>query len=198
MEIPDHSLPQITPEVLGKLNPDELLKLAMKLLKDLKELRDRLNQNSNNSSRPSSSIPLWEKDSYSNNAADEYTENQSSALEESQANEENKKNKKSSPVNEMNFSNLSTGIKTLTASSQEDKNIEKPTPKKPGKQKGAPGYGRTWNPEVTEEAIHCSLDTCIVCNFSLGQINKVPYTQYNQGVLLIPDVLNWILWYCAV
>ena len=66
MEIPDYSLLQITPEVLVKLNPDfELLKLSVKLLKDLKELHDRLNQNPNNSSRPSSSIPPWEKDNYS-------------------------------------------------------------------------------------------------------------------------------------
>ena len=61
MEISNHSLPQITPEVLDKLTRDELLPLSVKLLKDLKELHDRINQNPNNSSRPSSSMPTWEK-----------------------------------------------------------------------------------------------------------------------------------------
>ncbi len=72
MEIPDYSLLQITPEVLVKLNPNELLKLSVKLLKDLKESRDRLNQNSNNSSRPSSSIPPWEKGNYKNQSQDKH------------------------------------------------------------------------------------------------------------------------------
>lgn len=51
MEISKHSLPQITPEILKKLTSEELLQLSIKMLNDLKELHDRLNQNSNNSSR---------------------------------------------------------------------------------------------------------------------------------------------------
>ncbi len=35
------------------------MKLAVKLLEDLKETRERLNQNPNNSSRPPSSIEPW-------------------------------------------------------------------------------------------------------------------------------------------
>ena len=73
MEIPDYSLLQITPEVLVKLNPNELLKLSVKLLKDLKELHDRLNQNSNNSSRPSSSIHPWENTITKTKARDKNT-----------------------------------------------------------------------------------------------------------------------------
>ena len=190
MEIPDHSLLQITPEVLGKLNSDDLLKLSVKLLKDLKELHDRLNQNSNNSSRPSGSIPPWEKNNGSNKSADECTESEATESEKATAGEENKKSDQDDLSNEVSFNNLSASIKALQQSSSENINTENSSPKKPGKQKGSPGYGRTWNPGVTEEAVHCSLDICIVCNHSLDSINKVPYTQYNQIDIQLGDALQ--------
>ena len=68
MEVSKHSLPQITPEVLDKLTRDELLPLSIKLLKDLKELHDRINQTPQNSSRSSSSMPAWEKNDDSDSA----------------------------------------------------------------------------------------------------------------------------------
>src|SRR5580700_9601401 len=74
MEISNHSLPQITPEVLDKLTRDELLPLSIKLLKDLKELHDRVNQNPKNSSRPSSSMPAWEKNDNSDKSENETVE----------------------------------------------------------------------------------------------------------------------------
>jgi transposase len=190
MEIPDHSLPQITPEVLGKLNLDELLKLSVKLLKDLKESRDRLNQNSNNSSRPSGSIPPWEKDNYSKTNADECNESEATELEEAQAEEKNKKSNQNDSSNEVNFSHLITSITALKESSSENRNTEESIPKKPGKQKGSPGYGRTWNPGVTEEAIHCSLDACVVCSHSLDPLNKALYTQYNQVDIQLGNALQ--------
>ena len=61
MEVTNHSLSQITAETLDKLSHDELLYLSNKLLKDLKEARDRLNQNPSNSSKPSGSMPPWGK-----------------------------------------------------------------------------------------------------------------------------------------
>ncbi len=188
MEIPDYSLLQITPEVLVKLNPDELLKLSVKLLKDLKELHDRLNQNSNNSSRPSSSIPPWEKDNYSNENSDECIESKKTELEEAEVEEKNKRNNQNDSLNDVNSSNLSASITELKESSSG--NTEESTPKKQGKQKGSPGYGRTWNPGVTEEAIHCSLDMCIVCSNILDSINKVLYTQYNQVDIQLGNALQ--------
>lgn len=179
MEIPNHSLPQITPEVLGKLNSDELLKLSVKLLKDLKELHDRLNQNSNNSSRPSSSIPPWDKDNDRNKIADK-SRDEVTKLEESKSEEKNKRIDQDDSNNEANFHHLNARIKALNESSGQNRPNEESLPKKPGKQKGAPGYGRTWNAEATEEIIHCTLETCIVCNHSLNPTNKIPYTQYNQ------------------
>lgn len=189
MEIPNHSLPQITPEALGKLNPDELLQLSVKLLKDLKELHDRLNQNSNNSSRPSSSIPPWKKDNNSNKIADEFTESDTE-LEESQVEVKNKESDQHKSSNEVSVSHLNTNIKALNEFSSQNRTAEESIIKKPGKQKGAPGYGRTWNPKATEEIIHCTLETCIVCNHSLDPINKVSYTQYNQVDIRLGNALE--------
>lgn len=124
MEIPNHSLPQITPEVLGKLNPDELLQLSVKLLKDLKELHDRLNQNSNNSSRPSSSVPPWEKDNNSNKIADEITKSKGTELEESQAEVKNKESDQDKSSNEMSVSHLNTNIKALAEFSSQKKRLK--------------------------------------------------------------------------
>ena len=56
----------------------------------------------------------------------------------------------------------------------------KPEKKKPGKQKGTPGYGRTWNPPITEEAIYCHPSHCCICDQELDQANSVMYTSYNQ------------------
>jgi hypothetical protein len=128
MEIPNHSLPQITPEVLEKLKPDELLNLSVKLLKDLKELHDRLNQNSKNSSRPPSSAPACEKNNNSNTNAHKTAENGDKGLEESKPEEQNKENNQ----NDSNSNDLNTNIKTHKSISR---TTEKLTPKKPGETK---------------------------------------------------------------
>jgi hypothetical protein len=48
----DHSLKQLNSQYVAKLTPEELLHLSTKLLHDLKEAREQLNQNSSNSSKP--------------------------------------------------------------------------------------------------------------------------------------------------
>ena len=176
MEISKHSLPQITPDILKKLTSEELLQLSIKMLNDLKELHDRLNQNSNNSSRPPSSMPPWEKDKSGNE--NEHTENTSTEREDKTENEN--KNNQSNLSNEMNLGDLDISIKALKESFSKNKNAEESSARKPGKQKGAPGFGRTWNPKATEAAVHCALDTCVVCNTLLSPINNIPYTQFNQ------------------
>ena len=46
---------------IRSLSHENLIKLSTKLLNDLKEARDQLNQGPGNSSRPPSSQALWEK-----------------------------------------------------------------------------------------------------------------------------------------
>ncbi len=60
MKLKDHDLKQIDQEYLKGLPPEKLLEVSGKLLEDLKEARDRLNQTPENSSRPSGSFAPWE------------------------------------------------------------------------------------------------------------------------------------------
>jgi transposase len=61
MQLSDHDLKQLDDAYLGRLPTESLRGLSLKLLADLKEARERLNQNPSNSSRPPSSQgPLGE------------------------------------------------------------------------------------------------------------------------------------------
>ncbi|MBT6045226.1 MAG: IS66 family transposase, partial [Candidatus Scalindua sp.] len=63
MHLKDHDLFQIDEESIRKLgakDSEALTKLTINLLEDLVEVRNRLNQNPSNSSRPSGSMPPWE------------------------------------------------------------------------------------------------------------------------------------------
>jgi transposase len=60
MQLSDHDLKQLDDAYLGRLPMEPLRGLSSKLLADLKEARERLNQNPSNSSRPPSSQAPWE------------------------------------------------------------------------------------------------------------------------------------------
>jgi transposase len=183
MEIPNHSLPQITPEVLNKLTRDELLPLSVKLLKDLKELHDRLNQNPKNSSRPSSSMPAWGKNDDSTETIEDSTADIKSTLESEKTINDKKENEKVSPE-----LNAAQGL--LKPSTLKNDNADKPAPKKPGKQTGSVGAGRSWDPEITEVAIHCFAESCVVCNHILEIKHQRCYTQYKQVDIQLGDRFN--------
>jgi len=55
----DRDLRQINQAYIESLDIETAKKLPSKLLEDLKEARERLNQNPNNSSRPPSSTEPW-------------------------------------------------------------------------------------------------------------------------------------------
>src|SRR5512147_2783138 len=61
MHLSPHSLRQIDDAYLQSLEVDALRGLSLRLLADLKEARDRLNQGPENSSRPPSSRAPWER-----------------------------------------------------------------------------------------------------------------------------------------
>ena len=62
MHFSDHDILQLDDDYLHGLPVDPLRSLSKKLLADLKEAHDRLNQNPSNSSRPPSTRAPWEKD----------------------------------------------------------------------------------------------------------------------------------------
>ena len=61
MHLSDHDLKQLDEDYLRGLPAESLRLLSGKLLADLKEAHDRLNQNPSNSSRPPSTRPPWAK-----------------------------------------------------------------------------------------------------------------------------------------
>ena len=61
MQVSDHSLRQIDEAYLERLEEAALRSLSSKLLLDLKEARERLNQTSRNSSLPPSREAPWER-----------------------------------------------------------------------------------------------------------------------------------------
>ncbi len=61
MSLADHDLRQINREYLASLSLEHLLRLSGKMLDDLRDARDQLNQTPQNSSRPSGSYAPWEQ-----------------------------------------------------------------------------------------------------------------------------------------
>ena len=61
MHLNDHSLRQIDDAYVRSLDPEALCGLSLRLLADLKEVRERLNKGPTNSSRPPSSRAPWDR-----------------------------------------------------------------------------------------------------------------------------------------
>ena len=61
MKLSDYDLRQIDEEGINNLSETAIKNLSITLLNDLKEARERLNQNSKNSSTPPSSEAPWDK-----------------------------------------------------------------------------------------------------------------------------------------
>ncbi len=61
MKLSDHDLRQIDEERIKTLSETTVKSLSITLLNDLKEARERLSQNSKNSSIPPSSEAPWDK-----------------------------------------------------------------------------------------------------------------------------------------
>ena len=76
MKFSDYDLRQLNEEVINSLSLDAIKNLANRLLIDLKVSRERLNQNSQNSSMPPGSELPWDKSSAHSNddAANESSE----------------------------------------------------------------------------------------------------------------------------
>jgi transposase len=145
MILSDHDLLQMDDAYLESLDSDRRLTVGKKLLADLKESRERLNQNSQNSSAPPSSRPTYL------GALGKGNQKETSAKEEDD--QPTKKGKLViDPTEDSPGSDAVAEPGTVEQSGvnpQEGKSVggeadsNPPKPKKAGKQLGAPGYGRT-------------------------------------------------------
>jgi len=167
MVLEEQELLQIDEAFLRKLfesNPQALLGLSIKLIGDLKEALERLNQNPSNSSKPSGSQAPWDKGETLDTpeVKDEPTTTNAQDSEESLKDNESSKQE--------------TVDKAGDNLSHSDAENHEPLPRNPGKQPGAPGFGRIQKLPVTHvEEHHCT--TCSVCNTDLSSLEKA-YTGF--------------------
>lgn len=150
-QLKDHSLKQLNSQYLAKLTPEELLHLSSKLLHDLKEAREQLNQNSSNSSKPPSSGFPWES-TPKTIAEPERPEPQKPAAADEEP---------SSPE--------------APASAKP----AQPAKRKAGKQPGALGYGRVWHPPINADEHHYP-SQCEACGKPLEAGISPVYTAYDS------------------
>jgi len=130
MILKEHELLQIDEKFIFRLreqDPDALVGLSIKLVSDLKEAVERLNQNPSNSSRPSGSLAPWDKGIAGNEVDDDET-----------------------TIDEKEILCSATGIDqeepSDTASTTEEDSHqakENTEQRKPGRQSGSQGFGRT-------------------------------------------------------
>jgi hypothetical protein len=146
MHLSRHDLAQLDEAYLAGLPEGSLRALSVKLLLDLKELFERLEQNPSNSSRPPSSRAPWE-----GVAAGEARQETPGHSGETSA----------------------AGDTQETAPPAAEEAPEAPSPKEgeprpPGQRPGAPGHGRTQCLEVHEEKHHHP-EVCAACGAPLGE-----------------------------
>lgn len=149
MRFDKSDLQQLTSEYINSLPADRRTVLIEQLRVDLIEAQDRLNQNPFNSSRSPSSRPSWERssDKGSGGAKDDESDKQEPKEDEAVTTE-----------------GFSHSNKTAADS--------KETKRKPGKQPGTKGFGRTQKLAVTEEERHRP-GCCAGCGNALG--SDVPF-----------------------
>lgn len=146
MKLADHDLLQMDDAYLESLDSDRLRTVSKKLLADLKESRERLNQNSQNSSVPPSSRPTYlgaligSDDQEETSAEDENDPSPRKGKLEIDPTEDASE---SDAVAESGTVEQSE-VNTQEGESVGGKTNSNPSkPKKAGKQPGAQGYGRT-------------------------------------------------------
>ena len=153
MHLSDHSLRQIDDAYLRSLDPEALCGLSVRLLADLKEARERLNQGPTNSSRPPSSRAPWERGA-TVVEPDEAETCLAEAVEPAEA-----------PAEAPPAAAPAT-VKPV------------PSVRKAGKQPGAPGVGRTQVFTAQEEIPHYP-DVCAGCGQVLADpVGAVAYTGF--------------------
>lgn len=175
MHLSDHSLRQIDDAYIQSLEPEALCGLSLRLLADLKEAREQLNQGPTNSSRPPSSRAPWDRGE---------TRTQAEAAEEPLpvAAEPAAEAPVDGPPTEV----APAAIKPTTSA------------RKPGKQRGAPGVGRTQVFEAREVIPHYPA-VCAGCGQTLTEpVGAVAYTGFQAvdlhwGEPAQPGLIVWVV-----
>jgi len=155
----DHDLKQLDEDYRCGLPAEPLRLLSGKLLADLKEAHDRLNQNPSNSSRPPSTRVPWEKAEVEAEAPTDRPEVDAVAAPEVEADR--------------------------TLPEGEAKPRDETKPGRPGRRRGAPGASRTQVLPVDATEMHRP-ETGAACGTPLGEeLEYRPYTA-RLGLDVVP------------
>ena len=157
MQLSNQDLSQLNEDDLLNLPEEELRYLSIKLLNDLKEARERMSQNSRNSSRPPSSEAPWDK------TPKETEDDQATDKSDNQTRTDN--SSKTQPPKKED---------QLQPAPQNDTDQ---LTRKPGKQAGAQGYGRTQKLAITHYNPHYP-ECCSDCKQTLEVNQSIAYAAY--------------------
>jgi transposase len=158
MKLSDHNLRQLDEHYLYSLETEALRVLSVKLLSDLKEARERLNQGPENSSRPPSSREPWQKHQAAEDRGEDESEEESGVEEDEHAPEMSQ----------------DAGEQAQRAP------VAANSRRKAGKQPGAAGHGRTQVLEAQETVAHYATH-CAGCGKGLDdQEGAVAYTAFQE------------------
>ena len=161
MKLSDHDLRQIDEERINKLSETAVKNLSITLLNDLKEARERLNQNSKNCSIPPSSEAPWDKASkYEDDEVDARSLDDIEALAKAMHADKQALGSEchTEEIDTPSPSEASLETETTPATTQ-----DAPPPRKPGKQSGAQGFGREQKITVHQHEPHYP-DQCVLCD----------------------------------
>ena len=188
MKLSDHDLRQIDEERINKLSETAVKNLSITLLNDLKEARERLNQNSKNSSIPPSSEAPWDKASKYEDA-----EEDSQSLDDIEALDKAIHADKQALESDCHVEEIDTPPPSEASSEPETKATPAATqegslPRKPGKQPGAQGFGREQKITVHQHEPHYP-DQCVFCdNVFNSNLSRVAYTAFDTLTLKWGDL----------
>lgn len=172
MKLSDHSLRQLDATYLDGLDEDALRLLSAKLLEDLKEARERLNQNSRNSSRPPSSEAPWADPG--DGPISVYDKADGKTINEVE--EDTNSGKEEVP---------SENADTSCPPEKPEKEV-----RRAGKVEGAQGYGRKAPERIDLIEAHAP-DSCACCDLSLSARKTVAYTGHYEVDWIRTDRGDW-------
>lgn len=187
MQLSFHDLQQFNKDYLSSLSVTLLIQLCLKLLTDLKEAHDRLNQNPQNSSRPPSSKPPWDTnsktDSEKNNSNDDELSDSDPTLTEEDYLSESEKH---TTTGEEEKNTQPDDAPENTKKNTNDK--KEGTSKPSGKQAGTQGFGLKFGTNIeVSEIIYHKPTCCSSCEATFSaETHFKSWTGRNEIELLTP------------
>ncbi|MBK1650309.1 IS66 family transposase [Rhabdochromatium marinum] len=183
MYLSDHDLRQLDDARLDALDATgDLRGLSGRLLSDLKDARDRLNQNASNSSRPPSSRAPWERgEAPAPAAAPGHTD-----VDKDQ--DQRPSSRRRAPATEAEADDTSeecaTSKPARASTPDEPGASQTPEPRRPGRQPGAPGVSRTQVLPINVERFHVP-SHCACCAHGLeGEAAQAHNARYELDLML--------------